>query len=87
MSDYVIAIRFTDVTYYRDQYGQFWSGDHGTEYAERFPTIEAAKRVVQVQFPSQRKRLCIIPAPSRSSKMFDAGALPSASAVPPGSPA
>lgn len=87
MSDYVIAIRFPDLTYYRDRYGQYWSGTRGAERAERYSTMEQAKRVVQVQFPSQRKRLCVIPAPSQPTKMFDATALPSLEAVPPGSTA
>ena len=62
MTDYVIAIRHGDrLTYYRDRYGQYWSNEEGLRRAERFPTIESARRTVQCQFPGHRKRMAILP--------------------------
>lgn len=62
MSDYVIAIRHNaGLTYYRDSAGRYWSNDDGLKRAERFPTLEMARRVVQLQFPSTRKRMAVLP--------------------------
>lgn len=85
MSDYVIAIRHSErLTYYRDDAGRYWSNADGLKRAERFPTMELARRVVQSQFPSTRNRLAILPV---ATEMFGAGASGIAEAVPPGSPA
>jgi hypothetical protein len=81
MTDYVIAIRHGDrLTYYRDQWGRYWSNEEGLKRAERYPSLESARRVVQCQFPGHRKRMAVIPL---SSEMLARGDRPSSNVVPP----
>jgi hypothetical protein len=82
MTDFVIAIHYgKQLTYYRDKGGRYYSNAIGLDRAERFPTIEAAKRVVAAQFPGHRKRISVLSVPT--ARMLAGEVVPSGEAVPP----
>lgn len=69
-TDYVIANRYDDrLTYFRDAAGRFWTGEFGLERAKRYTTLEEARRWVQLAFPSQRKRLCVVSVPKAAEML------------------